>query len=75
MLTTFIGISGLRLIIQKQKKNPNILLQVVIALEIRHTIMYMHGVSVLLKYCIIKIRACSTALCKAIVQLETCLTI
>ena len=44
MLTTFIGISGLRLIIQKQTKKPNILLQVVNALEIRHTIMYMHGV-------------------------------
>ena len=44
MLTTFIGISGLRLIIQKQTKNTNILLQVVIALEIRHTSMYMHGV-------------------------------
>ena len=44
MLTTFIGISGLRLIIQKQTKKPNILLQVVVALEIRHTSMYMHGV-------------------------------
>ena len=44
MLTTFIGISGLRLIIQKQTKKPNILLQVVTELEIRHTSMYMHGV-------------------------------
>ena len=42
---TFIDISGLRLIIQTQtKKKPNILLQVVIELEIRHTSMYMHGV-------------------------------
>ena len=44
MLTTFIGISGLRLIIQNKQKRPNMLLQVVIALEIRHSIMYMHGV-------------------------------
>ena len=44
MLITFIGISGLRLIIQKQKKKPNILLQVVVLLEIRHTIMYLHVV-------------------------------
>ena len=70
MLTTFIGISGLRLIIQKQKK-PQHIIASCYCIRILGTL----SCTCMVFYCIIKIHACSTALFKAIVQIETCLTI